>query len=85
MCVCVCGCGVGCVHTHMCMHACVSVCAHVYECMCTCHWRVEVKGQLAGVVPSVYHWVPGIKLRSSGLVASTITLYAISLAQFHFA
>lgn len=46
---------------------------------CVCHsLNKKVRGQLAGACAM---WTPGIKLRGSGLAASTLTDWAISLAQ----
>lgn len=43
--------------------------------------HVELRGQLVGVTSLLSFWVPGIKLRASALVTSTLTNWAILLTQ----
>jgi hypothetical protein len=51
----------------VCVFVCVWLCVYVCVCVCVCV-HVEVRGQLVGMTPHSTVLVPGIRLRSLGLV-----------------
>ena len=68
LCVYVCICVSVCVLC-VCMYMCVYVHVHVHMCMCA----GEVRGQLVRLFSPSTMWVPEVRIKLSGLVASTLT------------